>query len=100
MWKHIHLHPLLKERAISSAGSEHLVYTEGVGGSNPSSPTTKNPFWRQSGKDFFVLDMPELVYRLCGGEHCDWLSCFSASRPCVGRVGGTNPSSPTTKNPF
>ena len=26
-------------RAISSAGSEHLVYTEGVGGSNPSSPT-------------------------------------------------------------
>ncbi len=28
------------KRAISSAGSEHLVYTEGVGGSNPSSPTT------------------------------------------------------------
>ena len=28
-------------RAISSAGSEHLVYTEGVGGSNPSSPTKK-----------------------------------------------------------
>ena len=27
-------------RAISSVGSEHLVYTEGVGGSNPSSPTT------------------------------------------------------------
>ena len=27
--------------AISSAGSEHLVYTEGVGGSNPSSPTKK-----------------------------------------------------------
>ena len=27
------------KRAISSAGSEHLVYTEGVGGSNPSSPT-------------------------------------------------------------
>ncbi len=26
-------------REISSAGSEHLVYTEGVGGSNPSSPT-------------------------------------------------------------
>ncbi len=30
---------LLFKRAISSAGSEHLVYTEGVGGSNPSSPT-------------------------------------------------------------
>ncbi len=25
--------------AISSVGSEHLVYTEGVGGSNPSLPT-------------------------------------------------------------
>ena len=30
---------LINSRAISSAGSEHLVYTEGVGGSNPSSPT-------------------------------------------------------------
>ena len=28
-----------KIRAISSAGSEHLVYTQRVGGSNPSSPT-------------------------------------------------------------
>ena len=27
------------QREISSAGSEHLVYTEGVGGSNPSFPT-------------------------------------------------------------
>ncbi len=26
-------------RAISSVGSEHLVYTQGVGGSTPSSPT-------------------------------------------------------------
>jgi hypothetical protein len=26
-------------REISSAGSEHLVYTEGVGGSNPAFPT-------------------------------------------------------------
>ena len=48
----LYLQPLTR-RAISSAGSEHLVYTEGVGGSNPSSPTTKlkNPteMW-----DFFV----------------------------------------------
>lgn len=28
-------------RAISSVGSEHLVYTQRVGGSNPSSPTKK-----------------------------------------------------------
>lgn len=29
------------KRAISSVGSEHLVYTEGVGGSSPSLPTSK-----------------------------------------------------------
>ena len=41
-------------RAISSAGSEHLVYTEGVGGSNPSSPTRyKN---RSYCFGFFVMD--------------------------------------------
>ena len=31
------------EREISSAGSEHLPYKQGVGGSNPSSPTNKKP---------------------------------------------------------
>ena len=32
---------LLKRKctALSSAGSEHLVYTQRVGGSNPSAPT-------------------------------------------------------------
>ncbi len=51
--------------AISSAGSEHLVYTEGVGGSNPSSPTKINPteMW-----DFFIrqdlIYMPYTVYIL------------------------------------
>ena len=34
----LYLPPL---RAISSVGSEHLVYTEGVGSSSLSSPTTK-----------------------------------------------------------
>ena len=38
----VYLPPL---RAISSVGSEHLVYTEGVGGSNPSLPTTKSLFF-------------------------------------------------------
>jgi hypothetical protein len=33
----LYLQPL---RAISSVGSEHLVYTERVGGSNPSLPTS------------------------------------------------------------
>ena len=33
------LHRFLKERAFSSAGSEHLPYKQRVGGSNPSTPT-------------------------------------------------------------
>ena len=36
-------------RALSSAGSEHLVYTQRVGGSNPSAPTTYKAE-RQKGK--------------------------------------------------
>ena len=40
-------------RAISSAGSEHLVYTEGVGGSNPSSPTEN--FNRNVGVFFWFI---------------------------------------------
>ena len=51
--------------AISSAGSEHLVYTEGVGGSNPSSPT-KFKSYRNVG--FFytpnLFYMPYTVYIL------------------------------------
>ena len=31
-------------RALSSVGSEHLVYTQRVGGSNPSGPTQKRGF--------------------------------------------------------
>ena len=30
------------KRALSSAGSEHLVYTQRVGGSNPSAPTKRS----------------------------------------------------------
>ena len=29
-------------RALSSVGSEHLVYTQRVGGSNPSAPTKRD----------------------------------------------------------
>ena len=35
------LHRFSKERAFSSAGLEHLPYKQRVGGSNPSTPTTK-----------------------------------------------------------
>ena len=33
-----------RSRAVSSVGSEHLVYTEGVGGSSPLPPTSPLPF--------------------------------------------------------
>ena len=35
-----------KERAFSSAGSEHLPYKQRVGGSNPSTPTLPRPLQR------------------------------------------------------
>lgn len=41
------------KRAISSAGSEHLVYTQRVGGSNPSSPT--KPFQLTVETAFFIV---------------------------------------------
>jgi hypothetical protein len=46
----LYLQPL---RAISSVGSEHLVYTERVGGSNPSLPTKVKSFTHREG--FFVF---------------------------------------------
>ena len=54
-------------RALSSAGSEHLVYTQRVGGSNPSAPTEQTPkgdkkmpkSCKSSGlQDFFLLSPP------------------------------------------
>ena len=36
------MHRFLRERAFSSAGSEHLPYKQRVGGSNPSTPTKNN----------------------------------------------------------
>ena len=51
-WKSVlYLQPL---RAISSVGSEHLVYTERVGGSNPSLPTSITILMNFS-SGFFVL---------------------------------------------
>ena len=46
----LYLRPL---RAISSVGSEHLVYTEGVGGSNPSLPTSIKIPMNENSSGFF-----------------------------------------------
>ena len=45
------MHRFLRERAFSSAGSEHLPYKQRVGGSNPSTPTKKASLLR----GFFFL---------------------------------------------
>ena len=58
-----------KCRAFSSAGSEHLPYKQRVGGSNPSTPTTKTIRFR------------------FGNIHL----------PYKQRVGGSNPSTPTNR---
>ena len=42
------------KRAFSSAGSEHLPYKQRVGGSNPSTPTTRRTTCRSP---FFVLSL-------------------------------------------
>ena len=41
-------------RAVSSVGSEHLVYTEGVGGSSPSPPTQNKAQKAPARKGLFV----------------------------------------------
>ena len=40
------------KRAFSSAGSEHLPYKQRVGGSNPSTPTSKKTFQKVDFQDF------------------------------------------------
>ena len=48
--------PLLqRERAFSSAGSEHLPYKQRVGGSNPSTPTPYGILAEYFCKDFLFL---------------------------------------------
>ncbi len=44
---------LRKERAFSSAGSEHLPYKQRVGGSNPSTPTKQKISYLRV-TDFFI----------------------------------------------
>ena len=44
-----------KERAISSAGSEHLPYKQGVNGSNPLSPTIDGKGVRSDWSGSFFL---------------------------------------------
>ena len=63
------------KRVLSSVGSEHLVYTQRVGGSNPSGPTEKET------KPFKKIRVLSSV----GSEHLVYTQ----------RVGGSNPSGPT-----
>ena len=50
-------------RALSSVGSEHLVYTQGVGGSNPSAPTTLTPLI-QVGFFYFQIQVMDSTWSI------------------------------------
>ena len=54
----IYLHPL---GALSSVGSEHLPYKQGVGGSNPSAPTKFKAVHRKM-DGFLILQRSKLVW--------------------------------------
>ncbi len=63
----------LIKREISSAGSEHLPYKQGVTGSNPVSPTTENQGVTLN-CNFFFFAVYTLVYtntNLCKPENFD-----------------------------
>ncbi len=78
------MHSLLqrsKVRALSSAGSEHLPYKQGVTGSNPVSPTKSLTLLRL----FFIF--------LTDRQHTTEVQCIPNS---FGRATGSNPVSPTT----
>ena len=69
----------MKNWELSSAGSEHLPYKQGVAGSNPAVPT-KESLFKKVNSFFFV-----------GSEHPDTK---------VGRHAGSNPAVPTKKSLF
>ena len=75
-------------RAFSSAGSEHLPYKQRVGGSNPSTPTTKID--KPPSKFSKVAFLHFRAFSSAGSEHL----------PYKQRVGGSNPSTPTTESTF
>ncbi len=78
------MHRFKQERALSSAGSEHLPYKQRVGGSNPSAPTTQKSFLLS------MISQSTRALSSAGSEHL----------PYKQRVGGSNPSAPTTQKSF
>ncbi len=64
--KSIPLQPLTRVRAFSSAGLEHLPYKQRVGGSNPSTPTSKgfNVFGILKPFNFFPLCLSSFHFQL------------------------------------
>ena len=54
-----------QERALSSAGSEHLPYKQRVGGSNPSAPTTSITFLLKLDRRKSLGRLAQLVQSIC-----------------------------------
>ena len=107
----------LRTRALSSAGSERLPYKQRVGGSNPSAPTFK--FFdcassenigrlaqlvqsvcltsRGSGVRIPQRPLPIFTFQKIPIPNRALSSAGSERLPYKQRVGGSNPSAPTTK---
>jgi hypothetical protein len=73
----LYLHSLL--RGFSSAGSEHLPYKQRVGGSNPSTPTTRRGCLKRA-TSLFLADVSDLR------------GCFRPAWIRIAKKPGTNPA--------
>ena len=79
-------------RALSSVGLEHLVYTEGVGGSNPSAPTLLTSTFDLSshvGVFYFsasLFSFPTSPVKLSPNSSLAFLPIFSISNAISGKL--------------
>ena len=85
-------------RAVSSVGSEHLVYTEGVGGSSPSPPTPGTGTKAPAMQGLFVPTDRAMEMVSCTHQACLWAekdSHFIRGHPSM-LPGASRRTSPTT----
>ena len=80
-WKEknaVSLHSLTRTRAFSSAGLEHLPYKQRVGGSNPSTPTSKQNAGQIVRHFSFIVIVAACLYFLRFAAVVACMACFPA----------------------
>ena len=86
-WKEknaVSLHSLTRTRAFSSAGLEHLPYKQRVGGSNPSTPTSKQNAGQIVRHFSFIVIVAACLYFLRFAAVVACMACFRGSRNLMG----------------